>query len=414
MSLLLEALRRAEEEAQKNKQPGTLAAASSALPAAAATPLKHDAPAPSVVLTHRQAMLAASVMAGSRPRTNAGAQPWRKGWLVLAVAMVFPVAALVLYGDVLVASVGMLATAPTAPTAPIIPATLPISLPASLPELSTPDSAATTAVMAVLAAAAVAEPLPVPAPPRPAAQRTPRTRSAAAAPPPEVTDKSVADRDANNRPAAAAAATGPSLSLTASAAKPDALMASAYAAYQAGNPTEAGRLYRQVLKADATQRDAWLGLAVMAHADGQREPALDAYKRVLRLEPQNPTALAGIHSLSSQAGEPMHESRLRDLLARSPEEPDLNHALGLVLSAAQRWAEAQPLFFKAHQLVPLEPRFAYNLAVTLDHLRKPSLARQYYEAALVLAQDSEAGFDASSARSRLAVLRAGSAEKNPR
>ena len=406
MSLLLEALRRAEEEAQKNKPTGTLAAA---------TPAKHDAPAPSVVLTHRQAMSAAAVMAGSRPRTNAGAQPWRKGWLVLAVAMAFPVAALVLYGDVLVDSVGMLATAPTAPTAPIIPATLPISLPASLPELTTPDSAATTAVTAVLAAAGVAEPLPVPAPPRPAAQRMPRTRLAAAAPPPEVTDKSTAGRDANSRPAAAATVpTGPSLSLTASAPKPDALMASAYAAYQAGNTTEAGRLYRLVLKADVTQRDAWLGLAVMAHADGQREPALDAYKRVLRLEPQNPTALAGIHSLSSQAGELMHESRLRDLLARSPEEPDLNHALGLLLSGAQRWSEAQPLFFKAHQLVPLEPRFAYNLAVTLDHLRKPSLARQYYEIALVLAQDSEAGFDASSARSRVLVLRAGAAETRNR
>ena len=393
MSLLLEALRRAEEEAQKNKPTGALAAA---------TPAKHDAPAPSVVLSHRQAMLAAGVMAGSRPRPNAGAQPWRKGWLVLAVAMVFPVAALVLYGDVLVASVGMLATAPTVA---IIPATSPISLPASLPELTIPDSAATTAttaVMAVLAAAVVAEPLPVPAPPRPAAQRTPRTRLAATAPPPEVSDKPTA------------APTGPSLSLTASAAKPDALMASAYAAYQAGNTAEAGRLYRLVLKADVTQRDAWLGLAVMAHADGQREPALDAYKRVLRLEPQNPTALAGIHSLSSQAGEPMHESRLRDLLARSPEEPDLNHALGLLLSGAQRWSEAQPLFFKAHQLVPLEPRFAYNLAVTLDHLRKPSLARQYYESALILAQDSEAGFDESSARSRLAVLRTGAVEKRSR
>jgi tetratricopeptide (TPR) repeat protein len=400
MSLLLEALRRAEEEAKKNKPTDTFAAA---------TPAKHDAPAPSVVLTHRQAMSAAGVMAGSRPRTNAVAQPWRKGRLVLAVAMAFPVAALVLYGDVWVASVGMLATAPTVP---IIPATLPISPPASLPELTTLDSAPTTAVMAVLAATPVAEPLPVPAPPRPAAQRTPRTRSAAVAPSPGVADKAAADRDAISR--SAAAATGPSLSLTASAAKPNAQMASAYAAYQAGNTTEAGRLYRLVLKADATQRDAWLGLAVIAHAADQREPALDAYKRVLRLEPQNATALAGIHSLNNQAGEPQQESRLRDLLARSPEEPDLNHALGVLLSGAQRWSEAQPLFFKAHQLVPLEPRFAYNLAVTLDHLRKPSLARQYYEAALLLAQDSDAGFDESSARSRLAVLRAGAAEKRPR
>ena len=191
-------------------------------------------------------------------------------------------------------------------------------------------------------------------------------------------------------------------------------MESAYAAYQAGNPGEATRLYREVLKADATQRDAWLGLAVIAHAGNQREPALDAYKRVLRLEPQNATALAGVNSLVSYAGEPQQESRLRELLARSPQEPDLNHALGLVLSGEQRWSEAQPLFFKAHALAPQEPRFAYNLAVTLDHLRKSSLAVQYYETALVLAQERISGFDESRARGRLAVLRAGSPERTAR
>lgn len=394
MSLLLEALRRAEEEAQKLKQTDTLAAA----PAA-----QH---APSVVLTHRQAMLAAGVMAGSRQRTSAGTQAWQKWGLALALGVLFPAAALVFYGDLLITSVRLLATAPISPTVQSIPTTMPISLPAAPVTPVIP-------VAPIAPIARVTEPSPViAAAPRPATQQSTRTRLAAAAPPQEIIDKPAAAPDANSR--SATAAPGPSLSLTPSAAKPDALMASAYAAYQAGNPTEASRLYRQVLKADPTQRDAWLGLAVMAHADDQREPALDAYKRVLRLEPQNATALAGIHSLSSQGGTPQQESRLRDLLARSPDEPDLNHALGLVLSSAQRWSEAQPLFFKAHQLVPLEPRFAYNLAVTLDHLRKPSLARQYYEAALVLAQDSEAGFDESSARSRLAVLRAGFAEKSTR
>lgn len=183
-------------------------------------------------------------------------------------------------------------------------------------------------------------------------------------------------------------------------------MQQAYAAYQAGKLDEANRLYREVLRADPTQRDAWLGLAVMAHADNRREPALDAYKRVLRLEPQNATALAGIIALNQDADEPRQESRLRELLARSPQEADLNHALGLVLSGEQRWPEAQPLFFKAHALAPQEPRFAYNLAVTLDHLRKPGLALQYYETALQLAQGKAAGFDEAGARNRLAQLRA--------
>ena len=172
---------------------------------------------------------------------------------------------------------------------------------------------------------------------------------------------------------------------------------------------EAARLYREVLKQDPTQRDAWLGLAVIAHNSNQREAAMDAYKRVLRLEPQNATALAGLTSLNNNADEPRQESRLRELLARSPQEADLNHSLALVLSGERRWSEAQQLFFKAHTLAPQEPQFAYNLAVTLDQLRKSTLAAQYYETALSLAQGKAASFDEARARTRLAPLRATSA-----
>jgi tetratricopeptide (TPR) repeat protein len=379
MSLLLEALRRAEVEAKKNTLTDALVQKPAALPATS----------PTTAITHRQAMSAAGVMAGSRQRKSASAAQRRKWWPgVLAVAVVCSVAATLLFGKVWMSTFNPLAA--TAPAAQLTPAPMPITLPirlaVPLPDVATPDSAPA----ALLAHAPVA--LPIPAV---------KTRRAAAAPSPEVANKLPASRD-----------TSPSLSLTASVAKPDSLMVSAYAAYQAGNPAEASRLYREVLKADATQRDAWLGLAVIAHADKQREPALEAYKRVLRLEPQNATALAGLHSLSSHAGEPQQESQLRELLARSPEEPDLNHALGLFLSGVKRWSEAQPLFFKAHQLAPQEPRFAYNLAVTLDHLRRSSLAVQYYESSLLLAQDRDAGFNESSARSRLAVLQAAAAQRS--
>ena len=407
MSLLLEALRRAEAEAQKNKLTDALALALAltpdALATASQTTLKLDDPALIAAMTHRQAMSAAGVMAGSRQRKTPSAAQQRKWWLVVvALIAAFPVVVFLLFGDFFVASFRLL-VAPTAPVVQIAPVSMPISPPVLLPAVATPDSAPIAGLVAdalgpftPLAAFAAPSPAPVPLP-RPAAKETPPQRDTAETPRARM---------------AAAAPTVSNLSVITSAAKPDALMASAYAAYQAGNPAEAGRLYREVLQADATQRDAWLGLAVIAHADNQREPALDAYKRVLRLEPQNATALAGIHSLSSQAGEPQQESRLRELLARSSEEPDLNNALGLVLSGAQRWSEAQPLFFKAHQLAPQEPRFAYNLAVTFDHLRRSSLARQYYEASLLLAQDRDAGFDESSARRRLAVLRASSTQRS--
>jgi Tfp pilus assembly protein PilF len=187
--------------------------------------------------------------------------------------------------------------------------------------------------------------------------------------------------------------------------KPPTTLQAAYAAYQAGNTPEASRLYRDALKQDPTQRDAWLGLAVIAHNSNQLEAAMDAYKRVLRLEPQNATALAGLSSLNNNAEEPRQESKLRELLARSPQEADLNHSLALVLSEQRRWSEAQQLFFKAHTLAPQEPQFAYNLAVALDQLRKSALAAQYYETALSLAQGKAASFDEARARARLAALR---------
>jgi Flp pilus assembly protein TadD len=388
MSLLLEALRRAEEEAQKNK----LTEALVPTPATA----QHEELAAVAAMTHRQAMSAAGVMAGHGQRTSGASALRRKRWFVvlaLTLVVAVPVPVGLLFGDFFVDSFRLLTT--TAPIAPVIPAALPITQPVLLLE-------ATDALDPLTLPPSFEAPSPVPKA-LPMSTSKPRPR------PLKTEDSSQATVAVV---AAATAATGPILSVTASAAKPDALLASAYAAYQAGNSAEASRLYRQVLKLDANQRDAWLGLAVMAHTDNQREPAQDAYKRVLRLEPQNATALAGLHSLSGQAGEPQQESRLRELLARSPEEPDLNHALGLVLSGAKRWSEAQPLFFKAHQLAPQEPRFAYNLAVTLDHLRKPSLARQYYEASLLLVQDGDAGFDESSARRRLAVLGASSTPRS--
>ena len=400
MSLLLEALRRAEAEANKNKLTGALALTPGALVTASQATVQHDAPALIATLTHRQAMSAAGVMAGSQKHNTKDAKQQRQWWLVVGgLSAAFPVLAILFFGDFF-----SLLLTPTAPTSPIAPTakisstSMPISAPVLLPDVAMPESAPTAGLVAHALG-----------PFTPLAAFTAATLNPAA---PSLSNaKEMPHRvdiaETQRARLAAAAATASNLSVVASAAKPNALMTSAYAAYQAGNPAEASRLYREVLKADATQRDAWLGLAVIAHADNQREPALDAYKRVLRLEPHNATALAGVHSLNSQAGEPQQESRLRELLARSPEEPELNHALGLVLSSAQRWSEAQPLFFKAHQLAPQEPRFAYNLAVTFDHLRRPGLARQYYEASLLLALDKDAGFDESSARRRLAALQAG-------
>lgn len=364
--------------------------------ASAKPPPKPPAPAPAIsVTTPRQALSAAGVMAG-RKKSASGSPGDRRRQLVLAAVallLALPLVALLLFGDAIFgSSSSLVAVNPPAVSAP------PAALPAPAP------------VAAVSDAAAIAMPPPdvvpasAPAPVVPPFRSTAAEASASIGP--NAPARPRAQRSTPVRSTAAATPTPPVTATVRVAARPASTMESAFAAYQAGNTVEAARLYREVLQGDATQRDAWLGLAVIAHANNQFEPAMDAYRRVLRLEPQNATALAGVSSLRRAAGEPQQESRLRELLARSPQEADLNHALALVLSGEQRWSEAQPLFFKAHALAPKEPQFAYNLAVTLDHMRKSSLAAQYYETALGLAQGKAAGFDESNARTRLAALRA--------
>ena len=368
--------------------------------------------------THRQAKLAASVMAGQPPGRANTAPKKRQAWLAIAAVLIaLPVAAFFLFGEKLLGSSNtLLAQAPLPQSAlpsasPVVSADPPLPVAAAV--LMQP--AAVSAPVTLTAPAVIS----APAQALPARRTVATTQQASAGSPPAPRTRTAASTRANqgddvkrsttidlDRPASSSRPASPQPQAS---RKPPTTMESAYAAYKSGDLQEAARLYREVLKQDPTQRDAWLGLAVIAHNSNQREAAMDAYKRVLRLEPQNATALAGLTSLNNNADEPRQESRLRELLARSPQEADLNHSLALVLSGERRWSEAQQLFFKAHTLAPQEPQFAYNLAVTLDQLRKSTLAAQYYETALSLAQGKAASFDEARARTRLATLRATSA-----
>ena len=384
--------------------------------------------APSMPMaTPRQAKSAANVMAG-KPTSKFTPQKRKYLLAITVVVVALPVAAFLLYGDRLLGSSStLLVTSLPAPSAPITPPSTPTTAeaPANPARQITATTAVDTAVASLSAPAAQISAAPVLATPLPAraqpARRAytrqtnadnfpgPRARTAAsprAAQEGGTPRSTVIDLDRPETNANSSRAAKPQNPQQATARRPPTTMDSAYAAYQAGNTQEATRLYREVLRLDPTQRDAWLGLAVIAHNSNQREAAMDSYKRVLRLEPQNATALAGLTSINNNADDPRQESRLRELLARSPQDADLNHSLALVLSGERRWSEAQQLFFKAHTLAPQEPQFAYNLAVTLDQLRKSALAAQYYETALNLAQGKAPSFDEARARTRLAALRA--------
>ena len=178
-----------------------------------------------------------------------------------------------------------------------------------------------------------------------------------------------------------------------------------YAAYTAGDLAAARSEYEQAVRDEPTSRDALLGLAAIDVRSGRYESAEALYLRVLQIEPRDPQAQAALISLRSGRSDPLAtESRVKSLLAADPSAHALNFALGNQLARQNRWAEAQQEYFKAYTADPENADFAYNLAVSLDHMRQPRQALDYYQRAILLSQKRGASFDLGAAKTRASEL----------
>jgi len=161
----------------------------------------------------------------------------------------------------------------------------------------------------------------------------------------------------------------------------------AYRTLSEGNLDLAEQQYLAALSAHPHDKDALLGLAVIAQRKRQVTRATELYRQVLREDLGNTTAAAGLVSLSMQADLVSAESQLRELLDLRPAAAEFHYALGGVLARQLRWGEAQQSYFRAFELAPENARYAYNLAVSLDHLHQPAAALSFYEKAGKLAND---------------------------
>lgn len=177
---------------------------------------------------------------------------------------------------------------------------------------------------------------------------------------------------------------------------------SAYQSYQRGDYVAAAQGYREVLGQDEHNRDALLGLAAIAQQQGQAGIAQNYYRQLLVLDPNDPVAQAALMAYAPDAGNT--ESRLKLLLAGHPRSGALHFALGNYYANEASWGDAQQYYFNAHTLEPGNAQFAFNLAVSLDHLGKRKLAAQYYQQALQLDASGKSGFDHAQAQQRLDEL----------
>ena len=280
----------------------------------------------------------------------------------------------------------------------------PTAMPVPAPSTTTAITAPPPRPIPETQAAALGSPLPLaqmseaPAPRVP--EPTPATNEAkitpTLAPPPAPAARPAPRRD-----------TPPSGGLHLARGNASPTIEQAYSALQAGRLDEAQRSYEIVLRNDRKNTDALLGLATIAAQQGHQERAQAFYQQALESDPNDPTAQAGILSTRGQADPNLSESRLKTALATQPDAPALLFALGNLYARQQRWSEAQQAYFRAYSTDPENADFIFNLAVSLDQLRQPRLAAQYYRMALQVSEQPGArpvAFDRNVVRQRLGEL----------
>jgi len=178
----------------------------------------------------------------------------------------------------------------------------------------------------------------------------------------------------------------------------------AYELLQRNDLVAAREGYQRALAREPTSRDALLGLAAIDVRTGQIESAESRYVKLLETDPRDAHALASLLALRGQLDPLAAESRLKNLLANQPESAPLHFSLGNQYAQQSRWSEAQGAYFKAYSVDPENADYAFNLAVSLDQLHQRNLALDYYQRALALAGKRTASFNPAQARTRVQEL----------
>lgn len=183
-------------------------------------------------------------------------------------------------------------------------------------------------------------------------------------------------------------------------------VASGYEALRSGDLATARTQYRSAAAAEPANLDAQLGLATLEARGGNPAAASAHYRRALEIDPRNGAALAGLAAMADGLPAGVIESRLREDVARAPDNAGLQFALGNLYASQSRWHEAQAAYFESLRADPGNPDIHHNLAVSLDRLGKGRLAAEQYRRALESARARPAQFDAAAVTRRLGEIAA--------
>ncbi len=177
----------------------------------------------------------------------------------------------------------------------------------------------------------------------------------------------------------------------------------AYQAYRAGDDELALELYNKVLEVDPVNRNALLARAAINVQNNEAGAAIEDYQALLAANPKDSLAMSSLISVANYSPRET-ETRLKLMLREEPDSPYLNFALANAYGAQDRWREAQGHYFTALQNNPGDPNYAYNLAVSLEHIAQPRAAMTYYQRALDNMDNGLATFNRNLVDQRLEVL----------
>lgn len=187
-------------------------------------------------------------------------------------------------------------------------------------------------------------------------------------------------------------------------------LSAAYEHFLSGNLAAATAEYLQALEDDPRNREAMLGLATIYRRQGDTPSAQRLYARLLELNPRDPLARTGLIESARSADPLQRESDLRQLLEEYPALAPVSFTLGNLHASQGRWREAQNAYFDALRKArdsgsgPISPDYAFNLAISLERLGEPDLALEYYREAETLARVVAPGFDMKILHQRLQAL----------
>jgi Tfp pilus assembly protein PilF len=177
----------------------------------------------------------------------------------------------------------------------------------------------------------------------------------------------------------------------------------AYDAYKSGNDELAMTRYNQVLEEDPGNRNALLARAAINAQNGDGAAAIKDYQAILLANPKDSLAMASLIAVANYSPRDS-ESQLKLMIRDEPSSPYLNFALANVYGAQNRWQEAQGYYFRALQNNPQDPNYAYNLAISLEHISQPGSAISYYQRALENFENGLATFSRDVVDQRLELL----------